>query len=483
MKKKLIVTIVSVVLCVLIALTLVGCKENYKQKALAMDWNNIAVSSNNGLAVRVGDYLYFINGYADKTGDNDFGKTVKGAIMRVELENNLPVRDTLETVVPKNVYNSNASLGLVVKGEYIYYSTPAVTKDGKGNPQTDKMDLMRTKLDGTGTQKLATFDDFNTVYQVMDEYILYTRENKLFELNLGSKSFKTKEVADKVNSAKFLSYNSRSDVFSNVVLFDKNDEGVGVYKNIVYAYTAGSGEPKVIIDGLNSYQGKVLEHEKGYRITLTALDLLENGNLRVYYSKSDSTPNSISKGSYSYDFDKNFSFDWNKEVRYTTGTTYTRFDRLNANNIMTLDDKGYHLGVYDKDVKTWNFTPIIDVASIQILSYEEVGADVVVTYVTSNKLRKIKVLEKVADAYNPVVVGVETLYSGPYFSTWLTYDKVYNTIYFFNSDVKNYTYYLDLSAVVSGKSETMTGTRLGAFSRADEISMLEAPPTETKDKK
>lgn len=482
MKKRLVVTIISVVLCALVALTLVGCKENYKQKALAMDWNNIAVSSNNGLAVRVGTYLYFVNGYADKTGDNAFGETVKGAIMRVKLENNLPVKDTLETVVPKNVYNSNAKLGIVVKGEYIYYSTPSIKKDGKGKPMTDKMDLMRTKLDGTGTQVLASFDDFNTVYQVMDRHILYTRENKLFELDLASKSFKTKEIADEISQAKFLSYDLRSDVFSNTVLYEKNDEGAGVYKNLVYAYMAGSEGPKVIIDGLDSYKGKVLEHEKGYRVTVTALDLVGE-NLRVYYTKTDSTPNSISKGNYSYDFGRDFSFDYKKEVRYTTGNTYTRFDRLNDTNFMVLDDKGYHHGVYNQESKTWSFTPVIEVASIQILAYEEVEGDIIVTYVTSNKLHKIKVLEKVADTYNKVVVGVETLYSGPYFSTWLTYDKVFNTVYFFNSDVKNYTYYLDLSAVVSGESKTMAGTRLGAFSHADEIDMLEEPPTETTDKK
>ena len=106
MKKKLLSLIICVLLISVMAFTLVACNENYKQDAIETDLTDKTVESNGGLAVRVGKYLYFINGYADEGGENDFGEAVKGAIMRVELENGAPKANTLKTIVPKNVYNT-----------------------------------------------------------------------------------------------------------------------------------------------------------------------------------------------------------------------------------------------------------------------------------------------------------------------------------------------------------------------------------------
>ena len=154
MKKKAFFAVVCVIMCAVMCLALVGCKENYKQDAVETDFNGIDnVVSNGGLAVKAGKYLYFINGYAGQDGLNEFGKVVKGAIMRVELDaSGVPVTSTLKTIVPKNVYNTNADIGIVVSGEYIYYTTPSIDQDGSGNAKTSEMDLMRTRLDGTGTQ-------------------------------------------------------------------------------------------------------------------------------------------------------------------------------------------------------------------------------------------------------------------------------------------------------------------------------------------
>ena len=134
MKKKTIIAVLCIALCFAVIMTATACTENYKVDGVETDLSNIDTTSNNGLAVRVGKYLYFINGYADKTGDNDFGDTVKGAIMRVELENQKPKMDTLVTVVPKNVYNSSPSIGITVVGNIFITPLPPLKKTARESP-------------------------------------------------------------------------------------------------------------------------------------------------------------------------------------------------------------------------------------------------------------------------------------------------------------------------------------------------------------
>ena len=59
---------------------------------------------------------------------------------------------------------------------------------------TSKMDLMRTKLDGTGTQKIASFDDYSVSFRVTPTgYILYVREYNLHEIDLSTKDLRTEK--------------------------------------------------------------------------------------------------------------------------------------------------------------------------------------------------------------------------------------------------------------------------------------------------
>ncbi len=477
MNKRYLIVVLCIILSASVILTTVGCNENYKTDAIDTDWSNIDVTSNNGLAVRVGKYLYFINGYAGKDGDNEFGSVEAGAIMRVELENQKPKLETLVTIVPKNVYNSSANIGIVVVGEYLYYTTPSIAKNSKGEPMTDKMDLMRTKLDGTGTQKIASFDDYAAQFRVTPNgYLLYVRELALHEIDLSSRKFKDREIVTEIGDFKFLPYTEIVNTLASTIFYTKNDESTANYHNHVFAFTAGEESAKEIFNGLDSYEGKELEHSKGYRLNLTDIKALADNKVRLFFAKTDSGPNTGSKGNYSYDFDTTLSFVWANEVRYTSGVSYTSFDILNDSNILALDSDSYDLGVKGID-NTWVFTPVISVSAPKILAFTDNGQTVEVEYIVSNKLYRIKVLNRAGDTYTISIEGAMALYNSGYLTTWLTYDKVYNTIYFFNSDVKNYTYFLDLSAVVRDDAKTMKATRIGIFSHADEIDMLVDPPT------
>ena len=114
MKRKILISVAIILTAALLVTVLVACNKSYKQDALPdSPGAEAAVTSNGGMAVKVGNYLYFINGYAGQDGDNEFKNVVKGAIMRAPIENGVPNRDKVQTVVPKNVYNSEESSSLL----------------------------------------------------------------------------------------------------------------------------------------------------------------------------------------------------------------------------------------------------------------------------------------------------------------------------------------------------------------------------------
>ena len=75
MNKK---TVLIIIALLAIAAITVGCTENYKQNPIGGNYDNKEIFSNGGMAVKYGDYLYFINGYAAKDDKNNFGDVVKG---------------------------------------------------------------------------------------------------------------------------------------------------------------------------------------------------------------------------------------------------------------------------------------------------------------------------------------------------------------------------------------------------------------------
>ena len=261
MNKKLLTTIVCVIMCAVMMVALVACNENYKQDAVSTDLSDKTVTSNGGLAVKVGKYLYFINGYAGIDGVNAFGEAVKGAVMRVELVNGLPNRDTLTTIVPKNVYNTNAKSGLVVVGDYIYYTSPSVDKDNTGSAKTSEMWIMRTKLDGTGTQVIAEFEDYTTTYRVAGDKLVYLdAEKSLHAIDLTNKKFKDTVIAEEVTAVTYANYADNANALQNVVFYTKAAENKNETHNEIWAY---NGENKKVIDGRYSYKAENLAQNSG----------------------------------------------------------------------------------------------------------------------------------------------------------------------------------------------------------------------------
>jgi hypothetical protein len=128
-----------------------------------------SVSGNGGMAVRKGDYLYFVNGFTNSSalieGANEYGNEENSAIYRAELDSSgeLMIDEegnliNIEILIPKVVGFNNG--GFYIFDDYIYYATPTILKDRSGAVRFDLVDFYRAKLDGTKVKKLYATNDY-----------------------------------------------------------------------------------------------------------------------------------------------------------------------------------------------------------------------------------------------------------------------------------------------------------------------------------
>lgn len=171
MNKKLFVSIIAIVALVAsLATLLVGCNP-YKWNSVGGGEPNAEVVSNGGYYVTQGKYAYFINGYdTAEEIDNTFGVPVKNGIVRAELVDGKYTNFVV--VVPKQIYNQDANGGFAIFGEWIYYATPNNSEDIHGHASTTHTDFMRTKIDGSATQRIATIGNRNSQYLFTESRIL-----------------------------------------------------------------------------------------------------------------------------------------------------------------------------------------------------------------------------------------------------------------------------------------------------------------------
>ena len=258
MMKKIIV-VLTFIMAVVLAMT--GCTGDvYSAVSIkGKQDTSYVVTSNGGSAVKYGNYVYFVNGSRgdeDDNGDaNKFGEVVKGGLYRAEFinetenggdrndyngvegvkdfvpyaseESNLALASTKTTnfkrktdyvvdnqlLVPKTIGTKGYSDGGVyIFDNYVYYATPANTKDKSGNVMDDYTLFLRTKLDGSVTEEIYTTQNVSSdkpygFYKYEGKVYLIVMENNaeygnyINVIDVASKKFKT--VATKVASAVF----------------------------------------------------------------------------------------------------------------------------------------------------------------------------------------------------------------------------------------------------------------------------------------
>jgi len=157
------ITTLCLILCLLLAFSTVGCTD----KDWKVGYEGGAVSSNGGFSVEVGDYVYFINGIATATDNNDFGNPVKGSLVRMKKSElaNPKSATSAEVVVPKLFASSYYDAGVTIFNDYVYYASPNSDTNKKGEVLNSQLVFYKTKLDGTDTKKLVTCDSLSQEYK------------------------------------------------------------------------------------------------------------------------------------------------------------------------------------------------------------------------------------------------------------------------------------------------------------------------------
>ncbi|MDD3832017.1 MAG: hypothetical protein PHW00_05130 [Clostridia bacterium] len=261
MVKKISIVVVMVLL-LSVLLTLVGCGgENYDFVALTGDTTG-EVTSNGGIAVIKGNYLYYVNGYLPYSNSlsNKYGAVTEGCIMRMalaDLDTYYQAEEADRTailnaksviVVPKHIHYENTSdkslNGIYIFGDRLYYFSTSVTTDKNGKIQSQWPVLLSCKLDGTDTKLHYTFNSYNlststdaTLITCLCQngnsvYVMYVEGTTLNCLEVSDNTKITKSVQD-IHNYVFDQENCR-------VYFTNDD------KSVLYCYTIGKENKEAI---------------------------------------------------------------------------------------------------------------------------------------------------------------------------------------------------------------------------------------------
>ncbi len=467
MKKKILIAILCV--AALLVVVLSGCTESLKQKPIATNYSDI-VSSNGGMAVVYGDYLYFINGYAGQDVDNNFGDVTKGAIARVNLVSGKP-NGKAQIIVPKNVYGTDKTYGgIYISDNYIYYATTSTELNSEGKAKTSEMVIMRTKVDGTDTSTVAEFEDHTVVFKVEEKKLVYVRKNGIYSISLDEKKFPVATIEENIISGGYQF--AQGYIFYTV--YNENDSADYILK----AYPIAGGESKVLIDS------KMLDNEGKTKYTITLLSATKeaDGKIKLFYVKTDNGINTPEAGIYSYTFDTaNFAFDKANEIRITfnkndtTNLAYKNFYKagnyylgLDTNRFDVFKADGTRLTTTNKENE--EVIASIDVGSaVTYFDVEITDSVMYLWYVNSNTIYKLKIFEINNGAYTFVEANATKIFSGEYDSTYVTLEKIGSVIYYFNSTISNNAYYYQIPETIDSTTDTTSGKVLGIITQTDII--------------
>ncbi len=342
-KKIVLILALVLMVCCLFA----ACTENTKWDKVSTDTTYTEVTSNGGVAVQYGNYLYFVNGYAGAAALNTFGSVKTGAVCRVEIKKDNDGKlsfdyDTFQVVVPKNVYGSDTTNGgIYIANGYIYYHTTSVDKNSKREYKTDEGVLMRTKIDGTGTETLKSFSDNSTVFRVIDNYLVFTSKDG--DSNTTLKAFKLDNMSEiTIESNNVLAYNF-SDNYVVYTTYNTERTTNSTSDYLVKLFDCKTGNVSVALSS-DIYNSSL---QSNYLFTTTIKTVRENADtLFLFYTKDDNSTNDIYNGYYMCRLSKaNPVYNAGSEFRMTLQTDTTTYDNFFClNNGWVL---AYHEKVFD----------------------------------------------------------------------------------------------------------------------------------------
>ena len=318
--KRILFLVVALVLC---ATVVFAACTNGNFVPLKVKPSGQTPESNGGVAVKYGDWLYYINGYtADASADNTYSNDVVdspriGSVVRIKLadidklfeisEEELDkddeyksvsdkiaaaVRgeikgiDGAETVVPKIYISENTAetrlTGLYIFDDRIYITTPNDELTAGGNPRTDELVLMSFDLNGDNPRVHFNFggSDAQIWLGKVDGKVVatYSISSKLYHLDVAA----GKETQIEYTGADNYDIETINDVSS--VTWDLQGEGGNVFfinaVGEICKLPLGSANYEVLVANEVSHAHDSIETTYTYTIKN-----VNNG--QVFYTKKD----------------------------------------------------------------------------------------------------------------------------------------------------------------------------------------------------
>lgn len=297
--------IILVALLMLATVLFTACDNSVDFKPLEVP-AKAEVIGNGGVAVKYGDYIYFVNGYqSSKDAVNTYQDVTEsprvGSVVRI-LESDLQailainedkalsanakadkiandVREKVQTVVPKFVYSENttntALNGLYIFNDRIYITTPNDELTANSNYLTHQAVLTSFNLGGGDMQKHYTFASQSAQILLSlngDKlYATYVENNVLTSVDVASG--KATEIAKEISSVNF-------DKAGNCVFYISKDKEI-------CKYAVGAEQAEVVV----ANQAKEGADETTVTYTIKSVN-----DGYVYYTKADSAESSLLDG-------------------------------------------------------------------------------------------------------------------------------------------------------------------------------------------
>ena len=458
MRKKLISLIAVLALVAICAACLVACNP-YKFDGIGGGEPNATVESNGGYAVKQGKYLYYINGYEGSDADNTWGKPTLQNIVRAELNEDGTVNnETTKVVVPKSIYNVSTSTGFAIYGEWIYYATPNYDKDKYGNASTTNTDFMRTKIDGSVTQRLGVIGSRSAEYIFFPTRVLYYTSNTISYLDFAG--LQTKKSSDSTDNSK------KGDIATSVtsvkwkygcedIFYTQSATGTESYKNYNMLKAVkydGTNERTLATQNtfLETGESAEMNPQKVYKYTLQDMFVEADGKATLYYTMTYMKDSDTTVGLFCAKAD---DFKNTHKLLNTLGST-------------TLFPLGYAEGAlaYNKDsVYCWYNgenaeDPHQVTTTSQTVWYVKDGYAYVTASSSAKTLYKITYNKKVNNQTPIMEEGIKV--------DGLKLDFIGDNLFFFATDDENYTHVVNIKTF--NKDEKDAESTYIGFEREEE---------------
>ena len=424
--KKSLILLVAALLCVAVVLSACGPKT-HQAVSIPDKIEQEQIESNGGIAVKYGDWIYYVNGYqSSANAENTYVDTTDaprvGSIVRINaakvgdavgisVEDGKTssvktkeiaelVRENAQIVIPRIYYTANTTTpelnGIWIYNDRIFILTPDDQLTAGGNKQTSQAVLMSYNLGGGDEQRHFTFTSNSAqvwLYKQGDDVMAtYLMSSELHVLKVGANEKASVDtlIADEDAENKTVSSVSFDVNAGSVFYIDVNGS--------ICKLDKGSTTPVVLVKN-DSKKGD--ENTITYTIksvcngcvyyTVADKENPDLNNVKLYYVSADSTEGSVAFDSADIDV---YGYKDGKVVVVRPSTTNSSFYGL------------YLITSADGKESTCLLQPGFNKATITINKI--VGDEL---YYTSNSVTYVKKLNQDVDA---------TVHGELYASGWST---------------------------------------------------------------